>query len=143
MWIRCLGGERLPTASYAVCPNMNKLFCSPREEGSRFFVVCFLHPSRRYTFDIDVESTHGQPASSRARPVYIDDAQNSKWIRGSRGREVARDALRSLPKNLKKCLIFAIGEGSRLLVVFFCTPASKCFFLGRLAGARHISPSFV
>ena len=54
MWIRCLGDERLPTAFYALCPNLNKLLFSPREEGSRYFVVCFLHPSRRYTFDIDV-----------------------------------------------------------------------------------------
>ena len=54
MWIRCLGGERLPTASYALCPNLNKLFVSPTE-GWSFFVVCFLNTSRRYTFDLDIE----------------------------------------------------------------------------------------
>ena len=86
MWIRCLGGERLPTAAYALCPNLNELFLSPREEGSIIFAVCFLHPSRRYTFDIDLASTHGQPASCRARPVNIDDdIQNSMWICGLGG----------------------------------------------------------
>ena len=54
LWIRCLGDKRLPTASYALRPNLNKRFFSPREEGSRYFVVCFLHTSRRYTFDLDV-----------------------------------------------------------------------------------------
>ena len=86
MWVRCLGGVRLPTASYVLCPNLNKLFFSPREEGSRFFVACFLPTSRRYTFDLDVESTHGQPASCRARTVNIDDdLQKSMWIHGLGG----------------------------------------------------------
>ena len=35
MWIRCLGGERLPTASYALRPNLNKLFFSPRSSSER------------------------------------------------------------------------------------------------------------
>ena len=144
MWISCLAGERLPTASYTICPNLNKLFFSPsREEGSRFFVACFLHPSRRYTFDIDVESTHGQPASCRARPVNIDDLQNGMWIRGLGGERLSAMSY-ALRPNLKKCLIFAIGAGSRFLVAsVFCTPAAKCFLLRRLAGARHISPAFV
>ena len=44
MWIRCLGGERLPTASYALHPNVNKLFCSPagrQKSGSRFLSSVF------------------------------------------------------------------------------------------------------
>ena len=40
-WIRCLGGERLPTASYALRPNMNKLFFSASEEGSRLSSVFY------------------------------------------------------------------------------------------------------
>ena len=42
MWIRCLGGARLPTASYALRPNLSNLFFSPRrEERSRFFCRLF------------------------------------------------------------------------------------------------------
>ena len=63
MWIRCLGGERLPTASYALHPNVNKLFCSPRSRSAKkrieIFVVGFLDTSRRNTFGLDKESTHG------------------------------------------------------------------------------------
>ena len=143
MWIRCLGSQRLPTASDALCPNLNKLFFSPREEGSRFFVVCFLHTSRRYTFDIDVESTHGRPASCRARPVDIDDdLQNSMWTRGLGGERLPAMSYALCP-NLKKCLIFAIGEGSRFVVVCFLYTSGQMFFLRRLAGAGHISPAFV
>ena len=29
------------------------------EEGSILFVFCFLHTSQRYTFDLDIEATHG------------------------------------------------------------------------------------
>ena len=50
-WIRGLGGETLPAASYALLPNMKKatkhekgLF-SAIGEGSRTFVACFLHSS--------------------------------------------------------------------------------------------------
>ena len=87
VWIRFLGGERLPTASYALRPNPKKLVFSPREEGSRLFVVCFLHTSQRYTFDLGKESTHGQPASCRARPVDIDDRQIAcgSMVWGARG----------------------------------------------------------
>ena len=128
MWISCLAGERLPTASYTICPNLNKLFFSPsREEGSRFFVACFLHPSRRYTFDIDVESTHGQPASCRARPVNIDDFQNSMWIRGLGGERLPAMSYALCP-SLKKCLIFAIGAESRFLVVCFLYTSGQMFF---------------
>ena len=142
MWIRCLGGERLPTASNALLPTLNKLCFSPREV-SRFFVVCFLHPSRRYTFDIDVESTHGQPASCRARPVNIDDdLQNSMWIRGLGGERLPAMSYALCP-NLKKCQIFAIGAGSRSSVVCFLYTRGQMYFLRRLAGARHISPAFV
>ena len=35
MWIRCLGDERLPTASYALRPNLDKLFFSPRSSSER------------------------------------------------------------------------------------------------------------
>ena len=60
-----------------------------------------------------------------------------------RGREVARDVLRSLPK-LEKFLFFVSSEMDRNFVSSaFYTPAVKCFLLRRLAGPRHISPAFV
>ena len=42
--IRGLGGEKLPVASYALLPNLEKkgLFFAIGE-GSRIFVACFLH----------------------------------------------------------------------------------------------------
>ena len=45
----------------------------------------------------------------------------------SRGREVACDVLRSLP-DLENFLIFAIGEGSRFLVVCFLYTSDQLFF---------------
>ena len=82
MWIRCLGGERLPTASYALRPNLNNFFFSPRrEERPRFFVLWYRHASRRHTFDLDTEYTHGQRASCRARRANADgDLRNWTWI---------------------------------------------------------------
>ena len=85
MWIRGLEGERLPTASYTLRPNLTIFFCLPiyREEGSRLCVVGFSNTSRRYTFDLGIESTHGQLVSCRARPVNVNDQlENSMWIHG-------------------------------------------------------------
>ena len=45
----------------------------------------------------------------------------------SRGREVARDVLRSLPKP-KKGLFFAIGDGSTFFVICFLYTSSRMFF---------------
>ena len=44
-WIRGLGGERLPAASYGLLPNLKKMSIFAIREGLRFFVVCFLHTS--------------------------------------------------------------------------------------------------
>ena len=44
-WIRGLGGERLPAASYALLPNLKKYLFFAVGEGSRIFVACFLHSS--------------------------------------------------------------------------------------------------
>ena len=44
-WIRGLGGEKLPAASYALLPNLKKGLFVAIGEGSRFFVACFLHSS--------------------------------------------------------------------------------------------------
>ena len=42
-WIRGLGGERLPAASYALLPNLEKGLFFAIVEGLSIFVVCFLH----------------------------------------------------------------------------------------------------
>ena len=50
------------------------------EEGSRFFVVCFLHTSQRYIFDLDIELS---TSPSRAKPMSLyDHLENNIWIYG-------------------------------------------------------------
>ena len=44
-WIRELGGEKLPAASYALLPNLKKGLFFAIGEGSRNFVACFTHSS--------------------------------------------------------------------------------------------------
>ena len=44
-WIRGLGGEKLPAASYALLPHLKKGLFFAIGEGSRIFVACFLHSS--------------------------------------------------------------------------------------------------
>ena len=44
-WIRGLGSEKLPAASYALLPNLKKGLFFAIGEGSRNFVDCFLHSS--------------------------------------------------------------------------------------------------
>ena len=51
----------------------------------------------------------------------------------SRGREVARDVLRSLPK-AGKCLLFTIGERSIFFVVCLVYTRGKMFFFSQTPG---------
>ena len=44
-WIRGLGGEKLPVASNALLPNLQKAYFLPSERDREFFVACFLHSS--------------------------------------------------------------------------------------------------
>ena len=44
-WIRGLGGEKLPTASYVLLPNLKKGLFFAIGDGSRNFDACFLHSS--------------------------------------------------------------------------------------------------
>ena len=44
-WIRGLGGEKMPAASYALLPNLKKGLFFAIGEGSRLFVACFVHSS--------------------------------------------------------------------------------------------------
>ena len=100
MWIRCLGGERLLTASYALRPNLDKLCFSPRSSsesrGIEIFCRMFsthqptTHLRSRYRINPRLTRFVSCKASEyRWRPpkFHVDP-----W---SRGREVARDALRS------------------------------------------------
>ena len=96
--------------------------------------------TRRQAFDLDIEATHGQPGSCRARPVNVDDGlEDIRWIRGLGGEKLPAASYALLP-NLKKDLFFAIGEGSTILSPVFYTAAPKCVCIRRLAGARHLSP---
>ena len=42
-WIRGLGSEKLPAASYALLPNLKKALVFAIREGSKFSVACILH----------------------------------------------------------------------------------------------------
>ena len=91
-------------------------------------------------FDLDIESTHGQPALCRARPVNVDDElEEIRWIRGLRGERLPAASYALLP-NLKKGLFFAIGEGFEISSRLVSTHPSTNIFR-RLAGARHVSPA--
>ena len=96
--------------------------------------------TRRYAFDLDVEATHGQTGSCRARPVSADDGlEDIRWIRGLGGEKLPAASYALLP-NLKNGLFFAIGEGSRICIACFLHSRAKCVCIRRLAGARHLSP---
>ena len=78
----------------------------------------------RSRYRINPRSTRfvsGKASEYRWRPpkFHVDS-----W---SRGREVARDVLRSLPKP-EKCLFFAIGDGSRFFVICFLYTSGQMFF---------------
>ena len=91
----CLKRNRLKVRSYRrYGEHVEKMFvfqglfcsrcCTRRNLG---FNVENSHPdqkqlTRRYAFDLDIEETHGQPGSYRARPVNADDGLDDiRWIR--------------------------------------------------------------
>ena len=120
--------------------------CTCTRRNLRFHVENCQHAdqkqlTRRLDFDLDIEATHGQPGSCRARPVNVDDGlEYIKWIRGLGGEKLPAASYALLP-NLKKGLFCAIGEGSIFLSPVFYTAAPKCVSIRRLAGARHLSPA--
>ena len=92
-------------------------------------------------FDLDIESTYGQPASCRARPVIADDGlADIRWIRGLGGENLPAASYALLP-DLKKVYFFPSERDRELLSPVFCTAAPKRVCTKRLAGARHVSPS--
>ena len=62
-----------------------------RRNYLRFHVENCQHPdqkqlTRRLAFDLDIEATHRQPASCRARPVNVDDGlEDIRWNTVTRG----------------------------------------------------------
>ena len=82
------------------------------------------------TFDLDIEPTHGQPASCRARPMKVDGfLEDIRWI----GREVARGVPRSFPPKRS----IAMGERSIIFVVCFLHTSGQMFCICLL----YTSPS--
>ena len=101
-------------------PKPDQTFFSPRSSSERreIEISCRLFSTHqpmthlRSRYRINPRLTRfvsGKASEYRWRPpkFHVDS-----W---SRGREVARDVLRSLPKP-EKCLFFAIGNGSRSVV---------------------------
>ena len=110
----------------------------------RFHVDNFQHAdqkqlTRLQAFDLDIEATHGQPGSCRARPVNVDDSlEDIRGIRGLGGEKLPAASYALL--NLIKGLFFAIGEGSRIFVACFLHSSAQMCLYQTPAGARHLSP---
>ena len=125
MWIRGLRGERLPPASYALRPNLQKiLFFFPSERDQDFS----LHTSGRQAFELDIESAHVQPASCQARPVDVDDdLEEFMQIRGLVGERLPTGSY-ALRPNLNFLFYFWPSERDRDFLPFvFYTPAALFF----------------
>ena len=75
------------------------------------------------SFDVDIESTHRQPASCRARPVNVDDdPEYIRWIRVLGGEKLpaaSYSPLLNLKKDTSTWIVFAIVEGSSIFVACF------------------------
>ena len=96
------GREEVAHGVLCSLPKPGHFFFSPRNSSERRGIEIFCRTSRRHTFDLDTEYTHGQRASRRARPVNIDgDLRNFMWIHGLGGERllVMSYALCPNPKN--------------------------------------------
>ena len=114
----------------------SRIICSRccTRRNFRFHVENFQHAdqkelTRRLGFDLDIEATHDQPGSFRARPANVDDGlEDIRWIRGLGGEKLPAASYDLLP-NLKRGLFFAIGEGSRIFVTCFLhSSAQMCSY---------------
>ena len=82
--------------------------------------------TRRYAFDLDIESTHGQPVSYRARPVNADDGpENLGWIRGLESEKLPAASYALLP-NLKKGIFLPSERDQDFSSPVFYIAAPKC-----------------
>ena len=94
--------------------------------------------TRRYAFDLDIESTHGQPGSCRTTPVNIDDGlEDIRWIRGLGGEKLPAASYAFLP-NLENGLFLPSERDRDFLSPVFYTAAPKRVCIRRLAGDRHV-----
>ena len=85
--------------------------------------------TRRWAFDLDIESTHDQPASCRARPTNVDDGlKDIGWIRGLGGGRLPAASYSLLP-NLKKRSIFCHGRGIDIFCRLFSTRQRPSVFV--------------
>ena len=57
MWTRCVGGERLPTAAYALRTNLNKFFFCLREKRDREFLSFVFYTAADDTPSILMQNT--------------------------------------------------------------------------------------
>ena len=76
--------------------------------------------ARRSTFDLDIESTHGKPATCRARPMNVNDGlEDIRWIRALGGERLPA-ASYALSLNLKKTVMFCHRRGIDTFWRLFC-----------------------
>ena len=126
MWIRCLGGERLPTASYALRPNLNNLFFFTSEQlgekRDRYFCRLF--------------STHQPTTHLRFR--YKRNPRSTRFVSGKASEYVNIDGdLRNL------MWIHGLG-GERLLMMFYalCPNPKNAYFLPSEMDRDFLSSGF-
>ena len=94
---------------------------------------------RRSTLDLNIDSTHGQPARCPARPTNIDDGlEDIRWIHGLGGESLPAASYDILP-NLKKktifchsrriekfCLLFRAHQRAIVFLPYACSaPATR------------------
>ena len=76
--------------------------------------------TQRLAFDLDIEATHGQPGSCRARPVKVEDGpEDIRWIRGVGGEKLPAASYALLPNLKRRTWNFLPSEGSRIFVACF------------------------
>ena len=79
------------------------------------------HLTRRKTFDLDIKSTHDQPASCRARPVKVDGGlEDIRRIRSPGGERLPAASYALFP-NLEKSLVFCHRRGIEIFGRLFST----------------------
>ena len=100
-WIRGLGSEKLPAASYALLPNLKKALVFAIREGSKFSVACILH-------------TRGQPFLHQTpgrRPPRITGRVVNTVARGWVGAPNERAPLRLMAQSLVLSIHVCRGLG--------------------------------
>ena len=98
--------------------------------------------TRPLAFHLDMESTHGHPASCRARPANVADSlEDVRWIRGLECKKLPTATYAFFPNLQKKTLFLPLDRDRDFLSSVFYTAAPKYVCITRLTGARHLSPA--